>query len=174
MRELSLRHLGVERIDLYQLHRIDPQVPLEDQLGELEMLQEEGKIRHIGLSEVTVAQIEQARRDRPDRRPCRTSTTSPTAAPRTCCDYCEERRHRVHPVVPDGDRRAGQTGGPLRWPPSRPARRPAQLALAWLLRRSPVMLPIPGTSKVAHVEENIAAAEITLTDEEYRDLETAV
>ncbi|WP_106398499.1 aldo/keto reductase [Actinocorallia populi] len=171
--ELSLRHLGVERIDLYQLHRIDAQVPLADQLGELVKLQEEGKIRHIGLSEVTVAQLEEARgiaeivsvqnlynlarRDAED-----------------VLEYCEREGIAFIPWFPIATGRLARPGGPLDAFSREHGATPSQLALAWLLRRSPVMLPIPGTSRVAHLEENTEAARITLTDAEYAALTAAV
>ncbi|MEV0454682.1 aldo/keto reductase [Catellatospora methionotrophica] len=171
--ELSLRHLGLDRIDLYQLHRIDEQVPLEDQLGELVLLQQEGKIRHIGLSEVTVAQIEQARK----LAPIVSVQNLYNLANRSAEDvlqYCEQQNLAFIPWFPMATGELAKPGGPLAQAAQAHGASPAQLALAWLLRRSPVMLPIPGTSSVAHVEENIAAAEITLTDDEYRQLESAM
>ncbi|GLY20534.1 aldo/keto reductase [Micromonospora sp. NBRC 101691] len=170
--ELSLRHLGLETIDLYQLHRIDPQVPLADQLGELALLKQEGKIRHIGLSEVTVEQIEQARATVPivsvqnlfnlaDRR----------AEP--VLEHCERHDLAFIPWFPIATGTLARPGGPLDAIATGHHATPAQLALAWLLRRSPVMLPIPGTSSVAHLEENVAAAEVTLTDDEFEALSRA-
>ncbi|MFE0593550.1 aldo/keto reductase [Micromonospora echinospora] len=170
--ELSLRHLGLETIDLYQLHRIDPQVPLADQLGELALLRQEGKIRHIGLSEVTVEQIEQARAITPivsvqnlfnlaDRR----------AEP--VLEHCERHDLAFIPWFPIATGTLARPGGPLDAIAAGHHATPAQLALAWLLRRSPVMLPIPGTSSVAHLEENVAAAEVTLTDDEFEALSHA-
>ncbi|MEV0329505.1 aldo/keto reductase [Micromonospora echinospora] len=170
--ELSLRHLGLETIDLYQLHRIDPQVPLADQLGELALLRQEGKIRHIGLSEVTVEQIEQAREIAPivsvqnlfnlaDRR----------AEP--VLQHCERHDLAFIPWFPIATGTLARPGGPLDAIAAGHHATPAQLALAWLLRRSPVMLPIPGTSSVAHLEENVAAAEVTLTDDEFEALSRA-
>jgi aryl-alcohol dehydrogenase-like predicted oxidoreductase len=170
--ELSLRHLGLERIDLLQLHRIDPKVPLAEQVGELGALREEGKIRHIGLSEVTVAEIEEAAR------------TAPVVSVQNRFNLAERRSEQVleyaeargmafipwYPLATGG--LAGQDSPLTRIAADRGAR-PSQLALAWLLRRSPVMLPIPGTSSVAHLEENAAAAALTLTDEEFRALEDA-
>ncbi|OZV81140.1 oxidoreductase [Micromonospora echinospora] len=170
--ELSLRHLGLETIDLYQLHRIDPQVPLADQLGELALLRQEGKIRHIGLSEVSVEQIEQAREIVPivsvqnlfnlaDRR----------AEP--VLEHCERHDLAFIPWFPIATGALARPGGPLDTVATDHHATPAQLALAWLLRRSPVMLPIPGTSSVAHLEENVAAAEVTLTDDEFEALSRA-
>lgn len=170
---LSLRHLGLDRIDLYQLHRIDPKVPLEDQLGELVLLQQEGLIRHIGLSEVTVAQIEQSR----ELAPIVSVQNLYNLVNRSAEDvlkHCEQQNLAFIPWFPIATGELAKPGGPLDRAAEAHGASPAQLALAWLLRRSPVMLPIPGTSSVAHVEENIAAAEITLTDDEYRELEAAV
>ncbi|AFU05564.1 aldo/keto reductase [Nocardia brasiliensis] len=171
--ELSLRHLGLDRIDLYQLHRIDPQVPLADQLGELALLQQEGKIRHIGLSQVSVAQLAQAReiativsvqnlynlanRDDED-----------------VLDYAERENIAFIPWYPIATGKLAAPGGPLDAIAAEHGASPAQLALAWLLRRSPVLLPIPGTSSVAHAEENTEAARITLTDKEFESLAAAV
>ncbi|GAB4046341.1 aldo/keto reductase [Catellatospora paridis] len=171
--ELSLRHLGLDRIDLYQLHRIDPKVPLEDQLGELVLLQQEGKIRHIGLSEVTVAQIEQSRKLAPIVSVQNLYNLVNRSA-EDVLQHCEQQNLAFIPWFPIATGELAKPGGPLAQAAERHGASPAQLALAWLLRRSPVMLPIPGTSSVAHVEENIAAAELTLTDAEYRELETAV
>ncbi|WP_225850851.1 aldo/keto reductase [Streptomyces sp. HPF1205] len=171
--ELSLRHLAVERIDLYQLHRIDPKVPLEEQLGELELLRQEGKIRHIGLSEVTVDQIEQARRI--------TGIASvqnlynlANRRSEDVLDYCERENLAFIPWYPMATGELARPGSPLDAFAKRHEASPSQLALAWLLRRSPVTLPIPGTSRVAHLEENTEAARITLTDEEYEALTAAV
>ena len=123
--EMSLRRLGVERIDLYQLHRIDPEVPLAEQFGVMKELQDEGKIRHLGLSEVAVDDDQGGPRGRSTSSACRTSTTSATGSPRTCCEYCERRGHRLHPVVPDRHRRARPAGRPARRDRGgAPARRP--------------------------------------------------
>ncbi len=171
--ELSLRHLGLDRIELYQLHRIDAKVPLEDQLGELVLLQQEGKIRHIGLSEVSVEQIEQ----------CRKLATIVsvqnlynivTRTAEDVLDHCEKENLGFIPWFPIATGQLARPGGPLATAAEQHGASPAQLALAWLLRRSPVMLPIPGTSKVSHLEENVAAAQIRLTDEEFQSLADAV
>ena len=170
--ELSLRHLGVERIDLLQLHRIDPAVPVADQVGELAALQSEGKIRHIGLSEVTVADVEEASKTA---RIVSVQNLYNVAARRGrgAAGLLGEARHRLHPVVPARHRQAGRPGGPLAAVAKSHEASPSQLALAWLLRRSPVLLPIPGTASVAHLEENTAAAAIELTDEEFAALADA-
>ena len=174
--EMSLRRLKLERIDLYQLHRIDPRTPLEESLGALKRMQEQGKIRHIGLSEVTPAEIEDARKiveivtvqnrySLADRRHDQTLT------------YCQSHGIGFLPWYPIA-------GGKLLKPEHPSAQvlariaaahsaTPAQLSLAWLLQRSPVMLPIPGTSKVAHLEENIAAANLNLPADEWAELEAA-
>ncbi len=171
--ELNLRHLGLERIDLLQLHRIDPKVPLADQVGELALLQREGKIRHIGLSEVTVDQLNEAvqyativsvqnlynlaKRD---------------AEP--VLKYCEEHNLAFIPWFPLATGELAKPGGPLADVAKRLGATPSQLALAWLLKRSPVVLPIPGTSNVRHLEENVAAAEVKLSQEDFETLTNAV
>jgi aryl-alcohol dehydrogenase-like predicted oxidoreductase len=174
--EMSLRRLRVERIDLYQLHRIDPRTPLEESLGALKGMQEQGKIRHIGLSEVTPAEIEEAskivrvvtvqnRYSLADRRHEET------------LNYCELHNIGFLPWYPIAagkllkpDQPAAQTLASLA---AKHSVSIAQLSLAWLLQRSPVMLPIPGTSKVSHLEENVAAASLKLSAEEWTELEAA-
>ena len=170
---MGLRLLGLEQIPLMQLHRIDPKVPLEDQVGELAKLREEGKIRFIGLSEVTVDQLRAAADDRTDRH--RAEPVQPGEPERRGTARLQRRqRHRLHPVVPAGHRGTGQAGQPAGRAGHGARRDASQLALAWLLRRSPVMLPIPGTASVAHLEDNVAAAGITLSEGEYAALEAAV
>jgi pyridoxine 4-dehydrogenase len=166
---LSLRHLGLERIELYQLHRIDPQVPLQDQLGELAALREEGLIRHIGLSEVSLDELEQAR----ELAPIATVQNLYNLTNRQSeevLDYCEEHEIGFIPWFPLATGKLAGPGGPLDRIASEHGSQPSQLALAWLLKRSPVMLPIPGTSSVKHLEENLAAAEIELSDQEFESL----
>jgi aryl-alcohol dehydrogenase-like predicted oxidoreductase len=170
---LSLRHLGVERIDLYQLHRIDPKVPVEDQLGELALLQQEGKIRHIGVSEVTVAQLEQAR-ELAEIVSVQNLYNLVNRKAEDVLEYAEAHNIAFIPWFPIATGELARPGGPLDTFARDHKASPSQLALAWLLRRSPVTLPIPGTSQVAHVEENIAAGDIDLTDEEYAALSAAV
>ena len=155
--ELSLRHLGLERIDLLQLHRIDPQVPLEDQLGELALLQSEGKIRHIGLSEVDVAELQAAQQIATIASVQNLFNLANRKA-EPLLDHVEAEGIAFIPWFPLATGRLVQPGGPLEALAKEHEATPSQLALAWLLRRSPVMLPIPGTSSVAHVEDNIAAA----------------
>ena len=174
--EMSLRRLKLERIDLYQLHRIDPRTPLEESLGALKRMQEQGKIRHIGLSEVTPAEIEAARKivevttvqnrySLADRRHEETLA------------YCERQGIGFLPWYPinagkllKADNPAAQALAAIA---ARHSATVAQLSLAWLLQRSPVMLPIPGTSKIAHLEENVAAAGLKLDQEEWTELEKA-
>ena len=174
--EMSLRRLRLDRIDLYQLHRIDPRTPLEESLGALKRMQEQDKIRHIGLSEVTPAEIEEARKivevttvqnrySLADRRHEETLA------------YCEREGIGFLPWYPINagkllkpDQPAAQALAKLA---ARHSATVAQLSLAWLLQRSPAMLPIPGTSKVAHLEENVAAAGLKLSAEEWAELEAA-
>ncbi|RAY10862.1 oxidoreductase [Actinomadura craniellae] len=170
--ELSLRHLGVERIDLYQLHRIDPTVPLAEQLGELAALRDEGKIRHIGLSEVSVADLERSR-EITDIVSVQNRYNLVDRGSEDVLEYAERENLAFIPWFPVATGELARPGGPLDEAARRHGATPAQLALAWLLRRSPVMLPIPGTSKVAHLEENVAAAGIDLKDDEFAALTTA-
>ena len=166
---LSLRRLGLERIDLYQLHRIDSKVALEDQIGELRDLQREGLIRHIGLSEVSVAEIEEVRR----LTPIVSVQNRFNLADREheeVLDHCERQRIGFIPWFPLATGRLATAGGPLQSIADELGATPAQIAVAWLLDRSPVMLPIPGTSSVAHLEENVAAATIRLSPEQVDQL----
>jgi aryl-alcohol dehydrogenase-like predicted oxidoreductase len=171
--ELSLRHLGLERIELFQLHRIDEKVPLAEQLGELVKLQDEGKIRHIGLSEVSVEELQEAQK---------TATIVSVQnlynlANRTAealLDHAEANGIGFIPWFPLNTGKLSGERGPLAAIAAEHGASPSQLALAWLLRRSPAMLPIPGTSSVAHLEDNLAAAEIELSDEQFQALSDAV
>jgi pyridoxine 4-dehydrogenase len=168
--ELSLRHLELERIELFQLHRVDPKVPLADQVGELTLLQGEGKIRHIGLSQVTVEQVEEAQRSATIASVQNLYNLADRSA-ETLLQHAEAHDIGFIPWFPLATGRLVRDGGPL----ARLAREyhatPSQLALAWLLQRSPVMLPIPGTSSVAHLDENLDAVAIHLTDDQYAVLE---
>ncbi|WP_298336698.1 aldo/keto reductase [Ferrimicrobium sp.] len=168
--EMSLRRLGVDRLDLFQLHRVDPDVPLADQVGLLAELQAEGKVDRIGLSEVTVSQIEEAR----------TYATIDSVQnlynvanrqSEEVLQYCEASGIAFIPWFPIQTGALAQGDGALGEVARELGVSPAQVALAWLLAKSPVMLPIPGTSSVAHVEENIAAAEIELTVEQLARLD---
>ena len=171
--ELGLRHLGVEQIALMQLHRVDSQVPLADQVGELKALQGEGKIAHIGLSEVSVEQIEQARAVAEIVSVQNRYNLADRAA-EDVLDHCAANGIGFIPWNPLAVGKLATEGSPLQTFADAKGATPSQVALAWLLRRSPVMLPIPGTSTVAHLEDNIAGAEITLSDEEFQQLQDAV
>jgi len=171
--EMSLRHLGLEQIPLFQLHRIDPKVPLADQVGELAKLQEEGKIGFIGLSEVTVEQLRAAQAVAP----IATVQNLYNLANRSAeelLDYSAANGIGFIPWFPLATGELAKPGSPLAELAAGRGASPSQLALAWLLHRSPVMLPIPGTSSVSHLEDNVAAAGIALSDSEYASLEAAV
>jgi pyridoxine 4-dehydrogenase len=175
--ELSRRRLRLDRIDLFQLHRVDPQVPFADQLGALRQLRDDGRVRHVGLSEVTVEQLDRAR------------TIVEIASVQNLyhltdrrhedvLDYCERERIAFIPWLPiasgrhaDGANPAGQPAGQLTRVAAELGATPAQVALAWLLRRSPVMIPIPGTSSAAHLAENVAAADLTLSADQFDRLD---
>lgn len=169
--EMSLRFLGVDRIDLYQLHRIDPKVPVEESLGVLKDLQKQGKIRHIGLSEVSPAEIERARKTVEIVTVQNRYNLSDRAHEKTL-EYCEKHKLGFIPWFPVAAGQLAKAGGQssLDTVAKRHGVTTAQLSLAWLLHRSPVMLPIPGTSSVAHVEENIASATLSLPEEDWKAL----
>jgi len=170
--EGSLRRLKLERIDLYQLHRIDPAVPFADQFGTLKRMQEEGKIRHVGLSEVPVADIERARKIVPI--VSVQNRYSPTDRQHEgVLDHCERERLAFLPWNPLGAGAALRSGSPLVGVAERVHETPAQVGIAWLLRRSPVMLPIPGTSSVKHLEENVAAAPLELSPRDFEEIARA-
>ncbi|MEU6968935.1 aldo/keto reductase [Kitasatospora aureofaciens] len=169
---LSLRRLGLDHIDLFQLHRVDPQVPLEDQVGELKRLQDEGKIVAIGLSQVTVDQIEQARAIAE----IATVQNRYNLTDRSSADVLEHcTRHGIGfiPWAPVAAGELTRPGGPVDRIAAAHGAQPSQVAVAWLLARSEVVLPIPGTSKVTHLEENLAAATLRLTDAELGELTDA-
>ncbi|AQZ61655.1 Aldo-keto reductase [[Actinomadura] parvosata subsp. kistnae] len=170
--EMSLRNLGLDRIPLFQLHRVDPDVPVEDQVGELRALKDEGKIAHIGLSEVSVEQIEQARAVAPIASVQNLYNLADRSA-ESVLDHCERHRIAFIPWFPLATGGLAKPGGPLEAIASRRSATPSQLALAWLLHRSPVMLPIPGTSSVEHLEQNVAAAGLELTEEDFDELTAA-
>jgi pyridoxine 4-dehydrogenase len=170
--EMSLRRLRLERIDLYQLHRIDPQVPVEETVGKLKELQQSGKIRHIGLSEVKPAEIEQARKTAAIVSVQNKYNISDRAHEDTL-KYCEQHNLGFIPWFPVAAGRLAASGGPLDDVAKRHGATVAQLSIAWLLHRSRVMLPIPGTSSVAHLEENVASARLKLSDDEWKNLEHA-
>ena len=171
--EKSLRRLGLERIELFQLHRIDPKVPLADQLGALVELQAEGKIGRIGLSEVSVPEIEAARAITPIATVQNLYNLSDRSA-EPVLEYCAREDIGFIPWFPMATGDLLKPGGPLQRISDEMAVTPAQLALAWLLQRSPVLLPIPGTSKVAHLEENLASARIELTPDQVQQLDAAI
>ena len=168
--EMSLRRLKLERIDLWQLHRIDPKVPVEESLGAIKRLQEQGKVRHVGLSEVKPKEIEQAGKvlkivsvqnqyNIGDRQHQDVVT------------YCEEHKLAFIPWFPVAAGKLAKPGGPLDAAAKRHGVTVSQLSLAWLLHSSPVQLPIPGTSSVHHLEENVAAADVKLSTEEWKQIE---
>jgi pyridoxine 4-dehydrogenase len=164
--ELSLRHLGLERIELFQLHRIDAKIPVAESLGELKLLQEEGKIRHIGLSEVSVAELQEAQQT-VEIVSVQNLYNLVNRKAEDLLDHCEQQGIAFIPWFPLATGKLAGSGGPLDEIAQQVGASPSQLALAWLLRRSPVMLPIPGTSSVAHLEDNLQAARIELTDEQF-------
>lgn len=170
--ELSLRRLELEQIDLFQLHRIDPAVPVAESLGALVDLQQQGKIRHIGLSEVSIDELAEAQK---------TATIASVQnlynlADRSAeelLDHCTREGIGFIPWFPLATGKLAREGGPLDEISAEVGASPSQLALAWLLRRSPVMLPIPGTSRVSHLEDNLAAASIELSDDQFERLAQA-
>ena len=170
--EMSLRRLKVERIDLYQLHRFDPKVDVEESLGELKKMQEEGKIRHIGVSETTVADIQRAQKI-VDVVSVQNKYNITDRAYEDVVDYCEKNKIAFIPWFPLAAGELTKPGGVLDRIAQAHKATTSQVAIAWLLRRSPVMLPIPGTSKVKHLEENVATADLKLSDAEWQSLEDA-
>ena len=167
--ELSLRNLGLERIELLQLHRIDPKVPLAEQVGELDKLRQEGKIHHIGLSEVSVEELQEAQKTAPIVS-VQNLYNLVNRQSEALLDHVEAQDIAFIPWFPLATGDLARQDGPLRQIATEIGATPSQLALAWLLKRSPVMLPIPGTASVAHLEENLAAAEIELTDAQFEAL----
>jgi pyridoxine 4-dehydrogenase len=168
--EMSLRRLRLERIELYQLHRFDPKVPAEESLGELKKMQQEGKIRFIGVSEVSISEIQRAQK---------TIELSSVQNKYNISDrdhedvlqYCEQQNLAFIPWFPMAAGELTKPGSPLDRAAKTHSATTSQIALAWLLRRSAVTLPIPGTSSVKHLLENVAAAELQLGDEEWASLE---
>src|SRR5580692_9280648 len=168
--EGSLRRLRLDRIDVYQLHRIDTKVPAEDQLGALKDLQAQGKIKHIGLSEVSVKQIQHAQTIAP----IVSVQNRYSVADRGSEDvlkYCEKEKMGFIPWFPLAAGRVSGSESPVRRVAARWKVTPSQVALAWLLARSPVMLPIPGTSRVEHLEENVAAGELKIDANKWQELD---
>ncbi|KDN23277.1 aldo/keto reductase [Amycolatopsis rifamycinica] len=167
--ELSLRRLRVERLDLLQLHRVDPQVPLADQVGALARLRDEGKVARIGLSEVTVAQLAEARAIAPIASVQNRYNLTDRASDDVLA-YCEREGVAFVPWLPIASGRHATAGGVLGKVAADVGATPAQVSLAWLVHRSPVVIPIPGMSSIAHLEENCAAAEIELSDADFERL----
>ncbi len=171
--EKSLKRLKLERIDLYQLHRIDPKVPVEESLGALKKMQDAGKIRHVGLSEVSVKEIEQAKKVLPIVS-IQNRYNIEDRDSEEVLNYCEKEKMAFMPWAPIGGSGRGsltKAGGALETEAKRHNATVVQLALAWLLHRSSVMLPIPGTSSIAHLEENVAAEKIELTAADWKTIE---
>ncbi|HTA80301.1 MAG TPA: aldo/keto reductase [Terracidiphilus sp.] len=167
--ELSLRWLKVDRIDLWQLHRIDPNVPVEESLGAIKRLQEAGKIRHIGLSEVSVAEIERARKV-VDVVSVQNEYNVITRKSEDVVNYCEAHNLGFIPWFPVAAGRLTQPGSKLDSIAKKHNATVAQVSIAWLLHRSPVMLPIPGTSSIEHLIENMKSQNLTLSDDEFTAL----
>jgi pyridoxine 4-dehydrogenase len=168
--EMSLRYLKLERIDLWQLHRIDPAVPVEESLGIIKKLQGEGKIRHVGLSEVKPKEIERARKVI-DIVSVQNLYNIGDRQHEDTLEYCEKHNIAFIPWFPVAAGKLAQPGGKLDQAAKKYSATVSQLSLAWLLHRSKVMLPIPGTSSVAHLEENIGAANVHLSDAEWKEIE---
>jgi aryl-alcohol dehydrogenase-like predicted oxidoreductase len=168
--EMSLRRLKLERIDLYQLHRFDPKVPVEESLGELKKMQDEGKIRHIGISETKVADIQQAQKIVKIVSVQNKYNLTDRAYEKEV-EYCQKNDIAFIPWFPLAAGELTKPGSVLDKLAKTHKATMSQVAIAWLLHRSPVMLPIPGTSKVNHLEENVAAAELKLSDQEWQSLE---
>jgi aryl-alcohol dehydrogenase-like predicted oxidoreductase len=167
---MSLRRLDVERIDLWQLHRIDEKVPRDEQFGVIADMQREGLIRHVGLSEVSVADIEEARRSF-DVVSVQNMYNLVSRQSEDVLDYCAREGIAFIPWYPLGAGRLTRAGSVLERVATRLGATAAQVALAWVLERSPVMLPIPGTSRVAHLDENVAAASLELSGEDFAELD---
>jgi aryl-alcohol dehydrogenase-like predicted oxidoreductase len=170
--EMSLRHLKLERIDLWQLHRIDPKTPVEESLAAMKKLQEQGKIRHIGLSEVKPQDIERARKV-VDVVSVQNRYNIGDRAHDDVVDYCTQHGIAFIPWFPVAAGKLAQPGGKLDSVAKDHSATVSQLSLAWLLRRSSIMLPIPGTSSVTHLEENVASARVSLVDSEWKQIEDA-
>ncbi len=169
---MSLRRLKLERIDLWQLHRIDAKVPRDEQFGVIADLQKEGLIRHAGLSQVSVEEIAAAQKH------FKVATVQnlynlTDRSSEAVLDHCEAEGIGFIPWFPLASGNLAKPGGVLDAIVHKTGATPSQIALAWVLKRSPVMLPIPGTSKVKHLEDNVAAAGITLSDEDFTALDAA-
>jgi len=170
--EMSLRRLKTDVIDLWQLHRIDPKTPVEESLGAIAKLQKEGKIRHVGLSEVKPAEIDRARKI-VDIVSVQNLYNVGDRSHEDVVQHCEKHNIAFIPWFPVAAGKLARPGGKLDEVSKRHGATVSQLSIAWLLHRSPVMLPIPGTSSAAHLEENLKAADISLSDAEMKEIETA-
>lgn len=168
--EMSLRRLRLERIDLYQLHRFDPKVPVEESLGELKKMQQEGKIRHIGISEVSVADVQRAQKV-VEIVSVQNKYNLTDRAHDDVVEYCVKNEIAFIPWFPLAAGKLTKPGGVLDKLSKTHNATTSQVAIAWLLWRSPIMLPIPGTSQVEHLDENVAAAGVKLNQEEWLSLE---
>lgn len=173
--EKSLKRLKLDRIDLYQLHRIDKKVPVEDSLGAIKKMQDAGKIRHVGLSEVDVEEIQRARKVLPIVSVQNEYNIEDRKSEKTL-EYCEKEKIGFIPWFPLGGKGSSliKPGGPLEAEAKKHSCTAAQLALGWLLQRSPVMLPIPGTASLDHLEDNMKAAKLQLTPDDWKKIEAAV
>ena len=169
---MSLRRLDLERLDLWQLHRIDPKVSREEQFEEIAKMQQEGLIRHVGLSEVNVEEIEAAK-EYFEVVSVQNIYNLVTRQHEEVLDYCEENDIGFIPWFPLAAGDLAKNGSVMDDVANRLEATPSQVALAWVLKRSPVMLPIPGTSQVSHLEENVAAASLELSDEDFKALAEA-
>jgi aryl-alcohol dehydrogenase-like predicted oxidoreductase len=169
---MSLRRLGVDTIDLFQLHRIDSKVPREEQFGLLKDLQDEGLVRHLGLSEVSVDDIEEARKTI-EVATVQNKYNLTDRSHETVLEFCEREGIGFIPWSPLAAGKLAEPGGPVADAAAAHDATPGQVALAWLLQHSPAMLPIPGTGSVDHREENAAAASLELTAEEIEQIDTA-
>jgi aryl-alcohol dehydrogenase-like predicted oxidoreductase len=170
--EMSLRRLKLERIDLWQLHRIDPQVPVEESLGAIKQLQQQGKIRHVGLSEVKPHEIDQARKVI-DIVSVQNQYNIGDRQHEDVVEYCTKHKIAFIPWFPVAAGKLARPGGKLDAVAKAHGATVSQISLAWLLHHSPVILPIPGTSSLQHLEENIATAAVKLSPAEWKDIETA-
>ena len=169
---MSLRRLRVERIDLWQLHRIDPKVPRDEQFGAIRSFLDEGLIRHAGLSQVSVDEIEAARKIFPVAT-VQNRYNLTDRADEDVLDYCEANGIAFIPWFPLAAGELAKPGGAVDTVAKAKEATPGQIALAWILKRSLVILPIPGTSKVAHLEENVSGAAVELTEEEFKEIDAA-
>jgi pyridoxine 4-dehydrogenase len=169
---MSLRYLKADVIDLWQLHRIDPKTPIEESLGAIKRLQKAGKIKHVGLSEVKPHEIEQARKII-DIVSVQNQYNLGDRKHEDTLEYCEKHNIAFIPWYPVAAGALAKPGGKLDTAAKQHNATVSQLSLAWLLHHSPVILPIPGTSSIAHLEENVKAADVTLSDAEWAEIEAA-